>query len=256
MKRDVLPVSFRMVLFASLVLLGSHVWWNCGCSRSDHLIREPSALVDSVLAHYGSEVRSYAAEFQVIVPADQGHGYFPGSLWVVRSDSAEIRVERGREEWLRVTPQTVEVKRRPGKPLVLLRDNVNHEPVLERELYVLLPDIFSWLLDTYRISLVRVAPDTGYCVIALPRKKLSPVGRAEIDVEPKTFKVREVRLYAKNGDLGGRIAYYDFSTTYGYWIPRSIAVDFVVGGTMYDELYRLLRLRRLPLPPPSGADNQ
>ncbi|MDZ7373386.1 MAG: hypothetical protein ONB23_05385 [candidate division KSB1 bacterium] len=229
--------------------------WGCG-EPSQKLFRaHPRALVDSVLAHYGVGERCYRAFGQVIVPAGKGHGYFDLELVVAGWDSALLRVARGEPQWVRIDSASIQVKRLPGKPLVLLRGNVNHDPVEQRELYVLLPDIFSWLLDAYSLASVRRAGSEGYCVTLLPRRPASPIGRVEVDVALPGYQVREARVYSRSGDLGGRIGYHDFTRSYGYWIPRSVAVDFVVGADTYDELYRLLRLQRLnrPGPPARGG---
>jgi hypothetical protein len=235
---QLLPIA-QGCLAILLFLIGSRCTRPAACPFR----RNPQALVDSVSAHYRIDRRHYAATGQVIVPLGQGHGYFDLSLCVAGQDSSLLRVTRGEGEWIRIDRQTIRIKRLPGNPLVLQRSNVNHDPVEQRELYVLLPDVFSWLLPAYSVARVDRAGKTGCRATLLPQKVGSPVGRVELDVDSKTYQVREVRVYSRSGDLGGRIRYDDFSHTFGYWIPRSIAVDFVVGANSYDELYRLLRVR-------------
>lgn len=233
-------VRLASVLFGLLLAFSA---LGCHSSLDERLVNQPQALVDSVLANYGAGHRSYSATGQVIVPMGDRHGYFPLRLVLSEPDSARITVERGRAEWARVDTATIQVKRLPGNPLILTRTNVHHVPVPERELYVLLPDVFSWLLDTYRIEKVTPVRDSLYRAICSPRSPRAPTGTIEVDIESGSFRVREIRIYSPAGDLGGKIFYDDFTRRFGYWIPRSIAVDLVARGTYFDELYRILRLQ-------------
>ena len=216
-----------------------------GCSLSSQKAPSPRALIDSVEAVYKPLARTYQANLDVYVPTDHGQGVFRGWLKVDGADSSEIHVKRGHDEWLRLTREKLEVHRAPGKPMVELLSNINHEPILEREIFVLGPDIFSWLGNTYTYSQVSRKKDGTLLLTAHPKKSFSVIGRLEVEVDPANYHVKEARLYVKNGDLAGRYTFNDFVVLNGYPVPRSVGIDFAQRGEVINELYRLRRLRLL-----------
>ncbi len=216
-----------------------------GCSRFTSKLPSPQALIDSVEATYKPFSRAYQADLDVYVPMDHGQGVFHGWLRVHAADSSEIHVQRGYDQWVRLTGNFLKVHRQRGKPLIEQLDNINHEPILVREVFVLGPDIFSWLGDTYTYDQVRKKTSRRLILTAHPKKSFSAVGRLEVEIDSRNYHVVEARLYAKNGDLAGRFTFDDFTTLDAYPVPRSVGIDFAQRGEVINELYRLRHVRPL-----------
>ncbi|NOZ55164.1 MAG: hypothetical protein GXO73_00035 [Calditrichaeota bacterium] len=234
-------VLFAPFWLTSLIFLAS----TPGCSLFSEKLPSPGALIDSVEATYKPFSRAYKADLDVYVPLDHGQGVFHGWLRVHAADSSEIHVQRGHDEWVRLTGKELKIHRESGKPLVEQLTNINHEPILVREIFVLGPDIFSWLGDTYTYEQVRKKTSRRLILTARPKKSFSAVGRLEVEIDPRNYHVIEARLYAKNGDLAGRYTFDDFVTVNAYPVPRSVGIDFAQRGEVTNELYRLRHLRAL-----------